>query len=273
MLDACKPISNRLRFRKGRNLRKNWGRDGSEGQSASLESRVGPDLSTFETILLDMNGTFVFGHDRFGPDEDYHRTYRLLGGTCLSADSVRLLVDHVCASLGEKYHSAEWQDQFPGVRGELERIGGRIGFEPHDLSLIEDVIALHERGDIPFPYRKVIHALRQTHRLAVVSNIWSRKYLWLELFEARGVSGCFDTLVFSSDGPTIKPAPDLFNQATGQLNCAPERTLFIGDDPFRDIQGARSVGMKTVLVGPADPGPAVPDWKLPSLLSLVPGSV
>ncbi len=27
-----------------------------------------------------MNGTFMFGHDRFGHEQDYHATYNALGG-------------------------------------------------------------------------------------------------------------------------------------------------------------------------------------------------
>ena len=38
-------------------------------------------LDRFKVILLDMNGTFMFGQDRFGPEEDFAATYRRLGGT------------------------------------------------------------------------------------------------------------------------------------------------------------------------------------------------
>ena len=33
-------------------------------------------LDRFDVLLRDMNGTFVFGEDRLGPDEDFHSTYR-----------------------------------------------------------------------------------------------------------------------------------------------------------------------------------------------------
>ena len=46
-------------------------------------------LDGFSVHLLDMNGTFMFGQDRFGPDEDFHATYRALGGTALGSDQVR----------------------------------------------------------------------------------------------------------------------------------------------------------------------------------------
>ena len=44
-------------------------------------------LDQFSVLLLDMNGTFMFGHDRFGPDEDYFATYASLGGRNLDRDS------------------------------------------------------------------------------------------------------------------------------------------------------------------------------------------
>ena len=37
-------------------------------------------LDRFAALLLDMNGTCMFGHDRFGPDQDYVATYRSHGG-------------------------------------------------------------------------------------------------------------------------------------------------------------------------------------------------
>lgn len=42
-----------------------------------------PFLDNFSAILLDMNGTFMFGHDRFGPEEDYYATYCVMGGCAL----------------------------------------------------------------------------------------------------------------------------------------------------------------------------------------------
>ena len=27
-------------------------------------------IDAFDVILLDLNGTFMFGHDRFGPEQD-----------------------------------------------------------------------------------------------------------------------------------------------------------------------------------------------------------
>lgn len=45
-------------------------------------------LDKFPALLLDMNGTFMFGEDRFGAGEDFHATYRSVGGRRLSAAEV-----------------------------------------------------------------------------------------------------------------------------------------------------------------------------------------
>jgi len=45
-------------------------------------------IDEFSAVLLDMNGTFMFGHDRLGPEEDYWETYRALGGSRLGRDQV-----------------------------------------------------------------------------------------------------------------------------------------------------------------------------------------
>ena len=44
--------------------------------------------SPYDVLLLDLNGTFMFGQDRFAPDEAFGETYRGLGGTRLSDTEV-----------------------------------------------------------------------------------------------------------------------------------------------------------------------------------------
>src|SRR5947208_6503561 len=46
-------------------------------------------LSRFGAVLLDMNGTLMFGGDRFGPDQHYAATYRSLGGSRLAPEVVQ----------------------------------------------------------------------------------------------------------------------------------------------------------------------------------------
>ena len=56
----------------------------SVGTPGNLEILASLELSLihrFPVVLLDMNGTFMFDGDRFGPGESYAATCRALGGT------------------------------------------------------------------------------------------------------------------------------------------------------------------------------------------------
>ena len=72
--------------------------------------------------------------------------------------------------------------------------------------------------------------------------------------EQLGLSDLFRCRIFTGDfGPeAAKPAPFAFLRAAGWLDLPPSLCLFVGDDPERDIAGARGAGMAAarVLSGP-----------------------
>jgi putative hydrolase of the HAD superfamily len=73
---------------------------------------------------------------------------------------------------------------------------------------------------------------------------------WSEEFHATVITGAL---------PAPKPDPRAFNALTEALDVAAERTVYIGDHPGNDIQGARDAGMTSVQVvydGGPDPHPA-----------------
>jgi hypothetical protein len=72
-------------------------------------------LDSTSAIALDMCGTFMFGHDRFGPDEQYGRTYRSLGGTTLSDDRVRAAIIACFRTMNTIYEDIARHDSFPSV--------------------------------------------------------------------------------------------------------------------------------------------------------------
>ncbi|MCP4092749.1 MAG: HAD family hydrolase, partial [Planctomycetes bacterium] len=99
-------------------------------------------LDQFSVLLLDMNGTFMFGHDRFGPDEDYFATYVRLGGRDLDRAGVTRIVNVTMEELWRAYQAPEQIDDFPSVGETLHRYGS--GIQHADLSILETVIAVHE---------------------------------------------------------------------------------------------------------------------------------
>ena len=223
------------------------------------------DPAGFDAILFDMNGTFMFGHDRLGADEDFHATYRALGGASLDPAEIRRAVNAVVDDLTRKYYGDGWRDRFPSVPDTLRALTATRHLPPSEIDLIADVIACHELGDVDADHVAALERIASAHPVGIVSNIWAPKQRWLDRFEERGLLGLFSTIVFSSDGPHIKPSPALFQKACTALNVAPGRILFVGDDPVYDVAGASAVGMRTVLVGKADPRGAKPDWHVPDL--------
>ncbi|SHG75683.1 putative hydrolase of the HAD superfamily [Jatrophihabitans endophyticus] len=119
----------------------------------------------------------------------------------------------------------------------------REWWEPHTF-LDPDVPALfaglHERGI----------------RVGVLSNtLWTREE-HERIFRRDGVLDAIDGAVYSSEIPWSKPHAEAFRAALDAVAVVdPSRAVFVGDRPFDDIHGAKSVGMHAVLV----PHSEIPD--------------
>lgn len=228
-------------------------------------------LERYRAVLLDMNGTFMFGEDRFGPAYDYHATYRDLGGERLSSDELRRAIDDCYQRLAQRYEDPACVDNFPQVRDML------TGLPPGEAERVESVIAHHELGSISDEYATALRRLAATHWLAVVANVWSRKGPWLAELRRAGVLELFAAVVISSDGPHIKPSPVLFHQALAAVAAPPSAALFVGDSLRYDIGGAIAAGLDSVWINPSEAarpsGSPVPTFEVRSLLELIGGEL
>ncbi|OLR90585.1 HAD family hydrolase [Actinokineospora bangkokensis] len=86
----------------------------------------------------------------------------------------------------------------------------------------------------------------------------------------------FDGWVWSSDLQHTKPHPEAFEAAMAAIGVTnPAECIYVGDRPYDDIHGAKSIGMKAILI-PHSPIPEhqlvptdlAPDAILPSLADL-----
>jgi len=78
--------------------------------------------------------------------------------------------------------------------------------------------------------------------------------------EALAVETLFDPIVISEEVGLRKPDVQIFELAIRGWHLAPDRVLFVGDDPVSDISGAQAAGMRALRVGHDD--------GIPSILSL-----
>lgn len=211
-----------------------------------------PLLDRCRVLLLDMNGTFMFGQDRFGPQEDFAATYHGLGGGGLPAAEVERAVRATCEAMTADEANPSKHDDFPQVAGVLGRL--RPEWPRRERELIEEVIALHELGCVPPEYAECLRRLARTHRLGLASNLWSKKDRWLAELERAEVLELFEFAAFSSDHQSIKPSPAMFRRAFAPFGVGKHEALFIGDSLAHDVAGANRFGLPAVWIDPTGAG-------------------
>jgi putative hydrolase of the HAD superfamily len=230
-------------------------------------------LDRYGTLLLDMNGTFMFEQDRFGPHQNYHATYRELGGETLAVEKVQSAVSACVYRMAAIYEDSSCHDSFPSVLNVLNTLPECSDIRHEDVEILEATIALHERGTVPPAYAAALKQLATTHRLGLVTNIWSRKSLWLREFERVEIDEIFSAAVFSSDYQSVKPSPVLFERALALMNVPHKSALYVGDSLRCDIDGASAAGLDSLWLNPdgVDQSPTlpVPNFQMRSLLDLV----
>jgi putative hydrolase of the HAD superfamily len=97
-----------------------------------------------------------------------------------------------------------------------------------------------------YPYvREVLDVLRDRYPLAIVTDAQST-YARSELHKV-GLLGYFDPIIVSGDYGFRKPDSRLFQLALDGMAVAAENALYVGNDMYRDIYGAREAGLSTVM--------------------------
>lgn len=119
--------------------------------------------------------------------------------------------------------------------------------EPTAAELARLLRALGRRRFRLFPdVRPALDALRRRFRLGVVSDA-QRIFLEPEMTELE-LDGYFDVRIVTSDHGYRKPDPRLFGLALDALGVEPDEAVFVGDNAFRDVCGAREAGLQAVLL-------------------------
>jgi len=96
------------------------------------------------------------------------------------------------------------------------------------------------------PYPNVLPTLKQLKKrfkIGVVSDA-PRLQAWIRLADL-GLVDIFDFMITFEDTGFKKPNPQPYRKALKILKLKPEQVLFVGDNPARDLKGAKAMGMKT----------------------------
>jgi putative hydrolase of the HAD superfamily len=97
----------------------------------------------------------------------------------------------------------------------------------------------------------VLRELSQRYRLGIVSNFYGNL---AAICTEVGLTPSLKAIVDSACVGWLKPDPQIFWFALGELKAAPTQTVFVGDSLHRDMAGARKVGMAHIWLTPRTGG-------------------
>jgi putative hydrolase of the HAD superfamily len=89
------------------------------------------------------------------------------------------------------------------------------------------------------------HLSQSGFQLGVISNFDSRLH---SVLKSLHIAHFFKTVTISGEEGFAKPSPEIFIKALQKAGAMPNESLFIGDHPINDIEGATDAGIDAVLV-------------------------
>jgi putative hydrolase of the HAD superfamily len=118
-----------------------------------------------------------------------------------------------------------------------------------------ELVRLHEdmelgvRPDLVPGIAESIHELASHYKLVVISDaIFSPGRALRELLAGYGLLDAFSGFVFSDEIGWSKPRPEVFQRAAELCACTPQEIVHVGDREHTDINGAKDIGARAVLI-------------------------
>jgi putative hydrolase of the HAD superfamily len=135
-------------------------------------------------------------------------------------------------------------------------------FELAGVASTAEILATYSRAWEPHTFTdpeaaSLLAGLRERGiRIGVLSNtMWPRSW-HEEIFRRDGVLDLIDGAVYSSEIGWTKPHPEAFRAAMAAVGVSdPAACVFVGDRPFDDIHGAKSAGLRAILIPHSDVPP------------------
>ena len=129
----------------------------------------------------------------------------------------------------------------------LDKAADRLGFPAEWVPHLVDVFRNHEPDIRLFPeVRRVIERLRADYLLALVTD--GHAHVQRRKIRRLGLDRMMDCIVIADDYGRRhwKPDPLPFEVACSELGVLPAEAVMVGDNPERDVRGAKRFKMKSV---------------------------
>jgi putative hydrolase of the HAD superfamily len=94
--------------------------------------------------------------------------------------------------------------------------------------------------------RDALLVLSRSHKIGLISNGMSP--FQERNFRGLGLSSFFQSVMVSQAVNLRKPDARIFQRGCEELGVEPSETVYVGDNPVADIQGAKDAGLLTVFV-------------------------
>jgi HAD superfamily hydrolase (TIGR01509 family) len=246
---------------------------------------------TLKAVLFDLGGTLLHYHDP--QSEEPQRPFRRITRIGVSQLCEQLTVDGfsipdvetvdpvVDRHIGEAYR-ATLENLHGGsvenpIRAALAALGINVSdmqwesLRPYFYSAIDPIVTPRE-GLI-----ETLTGLRDLDlQIGLISNTYWASDVHDRHLAEHGLLPFFPVRVYSCDAPVQKPHPAIFLHALGLMQIRPEEAAYVGDRLDVDVAGAKSAGMRGILIR----SPYLPDQnndiepdaiidELPDLLQVV----
>jgi putative hydrolase of the HAD superfamily len=207
-------------------------------------------------VVCDVNGTLV----RILADDDEERIFRAVAhfltyqGIDLHRHELRdiyfqIMKEQLQAS-PERYPEFDaagiWRSIIEHYGTDFTRAlpAGKLQHMPLFVAEMARGISRRRLGLYPY-VREVLDVLRGRYQLAIVTDAQSM-YAHGELHKV-GLLGYFNPIIVSGEHGYRKPDQRLFQRALDVMGVPAGNTIYIGNDMYRDIYGAREAGLTTVM--------------------------
>lgn len=207
-----------------------------------------------KAIIFDLNGTLINIHTDEGCEEIYRGISHFLTYQGVRVHRWDLRDEYYEIMDAQRSASTEDFPEFDAValwREFLQRRPEACQALPEEkLRVLPLVLAEMYRGISRFRLRlypevkSILDELAGRYRLAALSDAQSA---WaVPEMRALGIEHYFNPVIVSGDYGFRKPDRRIFRAALNGLGLEPCNVLFVGNDMFRDVYGAKQLDLKTI---------------------------
>jgi putative hydrolase of the HAD superfamily len=207
-----------------------------------------------QAILFDINGTLIDIQTDEGSEEIYRGISHFLTYQGIYVHRWEVRDEYFRLMEEQRRASGETFPEFDAVELWREFLRRRkeacYALPPEKLAWMPIFLAEMYRGVSRFrlqlypEVKTALDELGQRFKLAALSDAqsaWARPEM-----RAVGIEGYFQPIIVSGDLGFRKPDKRIFEAALNGLDLPPKNVVFVGNDMYRDIYGAKQFGMKTV---------------------------